>query len=80
MIVEIKNKYYCTVRNERIHCDQRYKWGIDARTPRYWVIRGIMMESDNDKQSRHDKYERREYEEWVERKADKSRRKKYEMS
>ena len=38
------------------------------------------MESDNDKQSRHDKYERREYEEWVERKADKSRRKKYEMS
>lgn len=30
-----KNRYYCTVCNERIHCDQRYKWGTDARTPQH---------------------------------------------
>jgi len=33
------------------------------------------MESENDKKSRYDEYERREYEEWVERKVDKLRRK-----
>ena len=30
-----QNKYYCTVCDKRIDCDQIYKWGTDARTPQH---------------------------------------------